>query len=79
MNLDLNSFKNWLGDNRALMQGAAAPMLVVAILSMMVLPLPTWMLDTFFTFNISVALMVMMVAAYMIKPLDFAAFPAVCC
>ncbi len=77
MNLDLNSFKNWLGDNRALMQGAAAPMLVVAILSMMVLPLPTWMLDTFFTFNISVALMVMMVAAYMIKPLDFAAFPAV--
>jgi len=52
-------------------------MLVVAILSMMVLPLPTWMLDTFFTFNIAVALMVMMVAAYMIKPLDFAAFPAV--
>ena len=77
MNLDLNTAKNWLGDNRALMQGAAAPMLVVAILSMMVLPLPTWMLDTFFTFNISVALMVMMVAAYMIKPLDFAAFPAV--
>jgi flagellar biosynthesis protein FlhA len=77
MNLDLNSVKNWLGSNRALMQGAAAPMLVVAILSMMVLPLPPWMLDTFFTFNISVALMVMMVAAYMIKPLDFAAFPAV--
>jgi len=77
MNLDLNSVKNWLASNRALMQGAAAPMLVVAILSMMVLPLPPWMLDTFFTFNISVALMVMMVAAYMIKPLDFAAFPAV--
>ena len=77
MNLNLNTAKSWLGDNRALMQGAAAPMLVVAILSMMVLPLPTWMLDTFFTFNISVALMVMMVAAYMIKPLDFAAFPAV--
>jgi flagellar biosynthesis protein FlhA len=35
------------------------------------------LLDTFFTFNISVALMVMMVAAYMLKPLDFAAFPAV--
>jgi len=55
----------------------AAPLLVVAILSMMVLPLPAWMLDTFFTINISVALMVMMVAAYMIRPLDFAAFPAV--
>ncbi len=75
--MNLNSFKQWFGNNTALMQGAAAPMLVVAILSMMVLPLPPWMLDTFFTFNISVALMVMMVAAYMIKPLDFAAFPAV--
>lgn len=72
-----NSLKTWLGSNAALMQGAAAPMIVVAILSMMVLPLPPWLLDTFFTFNISVALMVMMVAAYMLKPLDFAAFPAV--
>ncbi|HOE42222.1 MAG TPA: flagellar biosynthesis protein FlhA, partial [Rhodoferax sp.] len=77
MNFSVSAFKQWFGNNTALMQGAAAPMLVVAILSMMVLPLPPWMLDTFFTFNISVALMVMMVAAYMIKPLDFAAFPAV--
>jgi len=77
MNFSFSAFKQWFGNNTALMQGAAAPMLVVAILSMMVLPLPPWMLDTFFTFNISVALMVMMVAAYMIKPLDFAAFPAV--
>lgn len=77
MNLTFNTFKTWLGGNSALMKGAAAPMLVVAILSMMVLPLPPWLLDTFFTFNIAVALMVMMVAAYMLKPLDFAAFPAV--
>jgi flagellar biosynthesis protein FlhA len=77
MNPTLNSLKTWFSSNAALMQGAAAPMLVVAILSMMVLPLPPWMLDTFFTFNISIALMVMMVAAYMLKPLDFAAFPAV--
>ena len=35
------------------------------------------MLDTFFTLNIAIALMVMMVAAYMVRPLDFAAFPAV--
>jgi flagellar biosynthesis protein FlhA len=60
-----------------LIQGAAAPLLVVAILSMMVMPMPSWMLDTFFTINIAVSLMVMMVAAYMIRPLDFAAFPAV--
>jgi len=77
MNASFTSFKTWFGSNAALMQGAAAPMLVVAILSMMVLPLPPWILDTFFTINISIALMVMMVAAYMLKPLDFAAFPAV--
>jgi len=69
--------QNWFGGNSALIQGAAAPLLVVAILAMMVLPMPSWMLDTFFTINISVALIVMMVAAYMIRPLDFAAFPAV--
>ena len=44
---------------------------------MMVLPLPPVLLDVFFTINIAVALMVMMVAAYMLRPLDFAAFPAV--
>ncbi len=69
--------QQWMGRNSALVNGAAAPLLVVAILAMMVLPIPTWLLDTFFTINIAVALMVMMVAAYMIKPLDFAAFPSV--
>ena len=77
MNPQLKSLKQWFGGNAALIQGAAAPILVVAILAMMVLPMPPWMLDAFFTINISVALMVMMVAAYMIRPLDFAAFPAV--
>ena len=69
--------QRWLSANAAFAQGAAAPLLVVAILSMMVLPLPPFLLDVFFTINIAVALMVMMVAAYMLRPLDFAAFPAV--
>ena len=77
MSSPLKVFQKWFGGNAVLIQGAAAPLLVVAILSMMVLPMPSWMLDTFFTINISVSLMVMMVAAYMIRPLDFAAFPAV--
>ena len=77
MNSQLKLFQKWFGTNAALVQGAAAPLLVVAILAMMVLPMPTWLLDTFFTINIAVALMVMMVAAYMIRPLDFAAFPSV--
>jgi len=77
MSTQLNSLKNWASANAGLIKGAAAPLLVVSILAMMVLPMPPWMLDVFFTINISVALMVMMVAAYMIRPLDFAAFPAV--
>ncbi len=77
MNTLSKTLNAWLGRNALLMQGAAAPLLVVAILAMMVLPLPAWMLDIFFTLNIAVALMVMMVAAYMLKPLDFASFPSV--
>ncbi len=77
MNITLNSAKQWAGKNTTAAQGMAAPLLVVAILALMVLPIPTWMLDVFFTLNIAVALMVMMVAAYMLKPLDFAAFPSV--
>jgi flagellar biosynthesis protein FlhA len=73
----LKPLQRWLSANAAFAQGAAAPLLVVAILSMMVLPLPPFLLDVFFTINIAVALMVMMVAAYMLRPLDFAAFPAV--
>jgi hypothetical protein len=52
-----------------------APIFIVMVLAMMVLPLPPSLLDVFFTFNIAMALMVMMVAAYMLRPLDFAAFP----
>jgi flagellar biosynthesis protein FlhA len=77
MTPQLKTVQRWIGSNAAFVQGAAAPMLVVAILSMMVLPLPPILLDVFFTINIAVALMVMMVAAYMLRPLDFAAFPAV--
>lgn len=77
MKLDLQTGRQWLGRNATAAQGLAAPLLVVAILALMVLPIPPWLLDTFFTINIAVALMVMMVAAYMLKPLDFAAFPSV--
>ncbi|PPE68456.1 flagellar biosynthesis protein FlhA [Caldimonas thermodepolymerans] len=59
------------------LKALAAPLVVVMILTMMVLPLPPFALDLLFTFNIALALMVMMVSAYMVRPLDFAAFPAV--
>ena len=66
-----------LGPNAKAIRALMAPLVVVMILAMMVLPLPPFALDLLFTFNIAMALMVMMVAAYMVRPLDFAAFPAV--
>ena len=65
------------GAHSALLQGMAVPILIIMVLAMMVLPLPTVLLDLLFTFNIASALMVMVVASYMVRPLDFAAFPSV--
>ncbi|MBA4215399.1 MAG: flagellar biosynthesis protein FlhA, partial [Polaromonas sp.] len=73
----LAPLQQWMNRNAAWAGGLAAPMLVITILSMMVLPLPPWLLDTFFTLNIALALVVMMVAAYMRRPLDFSVFPTV--
>ena len=53
----------------------AGPILVVMILAMMILPLPPFLLDLLFTFNIAVALIVLLVSLYLKKPLDFAVFP----
>src|SRR3982751_1772054 len=77
MNPLLQQLQSWLGRNAKAIRALMAPLVVVMILAMMVLPLAPFVLDLLFTFNIAMALMVMMVAAYMIRPLDFAAFPAV--
>lgn len=61
----------------ALPQGMGTPVLVVALLAMMILPLPPLMLDILFTFNIALSLMVLMVTVYAKKPLDFAVFPTI--
>jgi len=53
------------------------PILILMILAMMVLPLPAFALDIFFTFNIAVSVMVLLVGLYAMKPLDFAVFPTV--
>jgi flagellar biosynthesis protein FlhA len=77
MNGLMQQMQKWLGPNSAAIRGLMAPLFIIMVLSMMVLPLPSFALDLLFTFNIAMALMVMMVAAYMIRPLDFAAFPSV--
>ncbi|MDZ3995151.1 flagellar biosynthesis protein FlhA [Pseudomonas sp. Teo4] len=53
------------------------PVLIVLILSMMILPLPSFILDLLFTFNIALAIMVLIVSMLTEKPLDFSAFPSV--
>ena len=66
-----------LGAGALLLRSLGAPIFIVLVLAMMVLPLPPLALDLLFTFNIALALMVVMVAAQMVRPLDFAAFPTV--
>ncbi|HEY8102353.1 MAG TPA: flagellar biosynthesis protein FlhA [Burkholderiaceae bacterium] len=58
-------------------KGLAAPILIILMLSMMVLPLPAFVLDIFFSFNIALSIIVLLTSLYTIKPLDFMAFPAV--
>jgi len=58
-------------------QRLAAPLLIMALLAMMVIPLPPIALDIFFTFSISLSLIVLLVGVYVLKPLDFAIFPSV--
>jgi flagellar biosynthesis protein FlhA len=66
-----------VGPHAGLIKNLMAPLFIVMVLAMMVLPLPAFALDALFTFNIAMALIVMMVSANMVRPLDFAAFPAV--
>ncbi|MBK7355520.1 flagellar biosynthesis protein FlhA [Propionivibrio sp.] len=62
---------------RANIQQLAGPVLILVILSMMVLPLPPFVLDLFFTFNIAISVIVMLVAIKVMKPLDLSVFPTV--
>jgi len=55
----------------------AAPLLIIMVLSMMVLPLPPFILDVFFTFNIALSILVLLVAVQVRKTLEFSVFPTV--
>ena len=69
------SLQNFLG--RIGLLQLAGPLLILLVLSMMVLPLPPFLLDLFFTFNIAISIVVMLVAINVLKPLDFSVFPTV--
>jgi flagellar biosynthesis protein FlhA len=77
MNAFMLNLQGLIGPKAGVLKALMAPLFIVMVLAMMVLPMPPFLLDLFFTFNIALALMVMLVAANMVKPLDFAAFPTV--
>ncbi len=77
MNPQALQLQRWLQTTGGIASGLGAPVLVIAVLALMVLPMPPWMLDTFFSLNIALSLVVMMVASYMRRPLDFSVFPTV--
>ncbi|MEC7092779.1 MAG: flagellar biosynthesis protein FlhA [Pseudomonadota bacterium] len=56
--------------------GAVLPIGILALVAMMVLPLPVFLLDTFFVSNILVSLLILMVAMHTQRPLDFSSFPS---
>ncbi|WP_279452547.1 flagellar biosynthesis protein FlhA [Aeromonas hydrophila] len=60
-----------------LTKGLGTPLLVLASLGMVVLPIPPLMLDILFSFNIALSIVVLLVAVYTRRPLEFAAFPTV--
>lgn len=53
------------------------PLMLLLLLGLMTLPVPTFLLDTFFTFNIALSIVVLLVTIYVLKPLDFAVFPSI--
>ncbi len=57
--------------------GLGVPLLVMVVLAMMVLPLPAFLLDVFFTFNISLSIMILLAVIYVRRALEFATFPTV--
>ncbi|MGF6275356.1 flagellar biosynthesis protein FlhA [Massilia sp. UYP11] len=67
----------WMSGLGAQGSKAAAPVLIIMLLAMMILPLPAFALDVFFSFNIALSIIVLLTALYTVKPLDFLAFPAI--
>lgn len=67
----LNTFKEFTKN------GLGTPLLVVMMFCMMIVPLPPFALDVVFTFNIALALIIILMSIYTLRPLDFAVFPTV--
>ncbi|MFT5806401.1 MAG: flagellar biosynthesis protein FlhA [Moritella dasanensis] len=76
MQVATNLSKIW-GKRSIALENIGTPIVVLATLGMVVLPIPAFLLDVFFSFNIALSLLVLLVSVYVNKPLEFAAFPTV--
>ena len=74
MNMTLQRFG--LGAIGSSLSSLVMPVGILVLVAMMVLPLPSFLLDTFFVTNILVSLLVLMVALHTYRPLDFSSFPS---
>lgn len=61
----------------ALRAGVGAPLLLLALLAMVIVPLPTPVLDALFSFNIAISLIVVLAVIYVARPLELTVFPSV--
>ena len=76
--MDSAGMPTWMrGVNATNTKALTAPLLIVMILAMMILPLPAFVLDIFFSFNIALSVIVLLTSFYTVKPLDFMVFPTV--
>lgn len=67
-----------MANARSLWHGnLSVPLLLLMLLGMMILPLPPFLLDAFFSFNIALSIVVLLVSVYTLKPTDFAMFPTI--
>ncbi|HKM16426.1 MAG TPA: flagellar biosynthesis protein FlhA [Marinospirillum sp.] len=73
--MDLTQLQNHL---RTIVKSQVGiPIMLLCLLGMMTLPVPVFLLDIFFTFNIAFAIVILLVAVYAMRPLDFAVFPTI--
>jgi len=76
--VDRTRLTNLRGNLASLSRGnLGVPLLVLVLLGMMTLPMPPFLLDVFFTFNIALSIVVLLVSVYALRPLDFAVFPTI--
>ncbi len=76
MQLSAN-FSNFHKNKFRSLSGIGTPLLIMATLAMVILPMPAFLLDILFSFNIALSLVVLLITVYTLKPLDFGSFPAV--